>query len=116
MYFTLKSFLSLKWEESGRQPSHWLRDSKANLGRGPPANAKRSDCAVPQDPRWKVLSECNKIKRSQALVQECSFPLTASKILQQVWEDENTKDLGLNNAPVTWASGQAEVGGQGSQA
>lgn len=37
---------------------------------------------------------------SRALVQECSFLLTASKILQQVWEDENTNDLGLNNASL----------------
>lgn len=42
--------------------------------------------------------------------------LSASKILQQVWEDENTNDLGLNNASLTWALGQAEVGGQGSLA
>lgn len=34
----------------------------------------------------------------------------ASQILQQVWEDENTADLGLNNAPLTWDPGQTEAG------
>lgn len=43
-----------------------------------------------------------------------AVPLTASKILQQVWEDENTTDPGLLKTSLTWDSGQAEVGGQGS--
>lgn len=52
------------------------------------------------------------LSTSRAPVQECS-PLSASRILQQVREDENTTDLGLNNASLTWASGQA--GGRARQ-
>lgn len=94
----------------GRTPG---RDPQAT----PPQKQNRGETATPRNPRsGGTFLNAAKASTPPGTGSGMQFSSPASKILQQVWEDENPNDLGLNNASLTWASGQAEVGGQGSAA
>lgn len=86
----------------GRAPGEILGQTTKNRGEEP----------HPGTPGQKALFASNKRKAPRRRWFRNAVLLSASKILPQVWEDENSNDLGRNKASLPWAARQAEVGGK----